>query len=311
MLFVTGDTSVYSTHTISCAQRRNETCSGHSKTCIACPAQPRAWIDNVGPNYVVHFLSSCCTELHSPLETAAFDIGDASLPVPFDNITFMGGFSPHPTVFQITSTFCPFLDIGPVNSKMVKTISISNLHLECPAQSQYGITVRETRALEMHITNTHVRNASCAVVVIGGGGYNTSEPFSGTDISNSEFSDVTIQSSAPNPAAIAFANTFGDDVSVGDMDTQLVVVQPLSTTSFKVSSPAPRIVDVSKYTNVFGAPYEIQYYHRGAYEEDYFSASLRTLLVYQSYAFCGLLLLLLLTNQDIVYYILVRSKARK
>ena len=142
-----------------------------------------------------------------------------------------------------------------------------------------------------------------------------SAPYSSMITSGTHFDNiVALPGRYPNPAAVALANTEGSSVLITNFsDDQLLVVQPYigddgHANAFNLSKCAPRVFNISEFTAIFGELYEIEFYNRNAYEENEYSAALRTILVYQGYAFVGLLIIMMVVHQDIVYYVIVRAK---
>ena len=309
---------MYTTKPLSCSKRMNATCSGRTKQCVSCPAKPKDWVNNVGPGYTVYFLNSCCPSLYSPVREAVFDLGGDAMPVPFDNITFVGGFTDTKTTFNITTDTCPFMMIE--GNRLVESVTLKNMNVICKSSGKSVVHVENVAVLEMSASNISSTQADSVITVVGGGDFNTATPFSSIDISGSVFDNIEVRASSKvNPANLALANTQGTNIILKNMrETDLVVVQPFQTSATSSPEPfvipdlskSPRIFNITQYTNVFGTPYEISYYHTGAGEPDMYEAALRDILTYQLYAFVGMLVLLILTNQDIVYYITVRSKLK-
>lgn len=297
---------------LDCVARNNQTCFQYNKMCVACPAQPTDWLENVGPDYVVVFASTCCPAAHTDVNVVWNNTSPMILP--YDNITirgFVGEFMrPY---FVLETQHCPLLEIQAAYT--VTSAVVLNLNLVCPKNSVAGVLVSGPAEINLTAVNITVDGARSAIMVVGGN-HNTTPPFSGTVTTGTRFSGIIAKSSGyPNPAAVALANTEGSGVQLSDFDeTQLIVVQPYlgdsaSANGFDILDDSmPRVFNITEFTLVFGQMYEIAYYNRNAYEENELTVALKSVLFYQVWAFLGLLTMIMVVHQDIVYYLGVGAR---
>jgi len=291
-------------------------CSPYTKQCVMCPEYPIKWLEHVGPNYVVYILPTCNIKTVDDLYsdgTVVFSGINASIKIPYNNITII-------TVGNsiLQTPVCPLFEvIGPTS---VEWTSIQNLTMECPHKSHSGIRISKVPKLIITLQNIDVSNVLSAVLIIGGNtGTGERVTYSTIDLSQSKFQNINARASSyPSPAAVSMANFEGVEIQLVDFsEDQMVVCQALLNDTnlapmFSIEgSQAPRVFNISQYTEIFGSTYEIMYYNMGAYEKDGMSTTLGILLLYQLYFLFFMLSLLFVLHQDILYYLYQRRKIDK
>jgi len=291
-------------------------CSPYMKQCVMCPEFPVKWIENVGPNYIVYILQTCnittANDLYSSNIISYPQINN-SIKVPYNNITIIsvgGGI--------VQTPVCPLFVVTEPTS--INLVSIINLTLQCPQKSHSGIRITKVPKIYIRMQNINVDNVLSSVLVVGGNtGTGVLTPYSTIDITGSKFQNINAYASSySSPAAISIANFEGYDILLSDFaEDQLIVCQALLNDtglapSFTIEGTfAPRIFNISRYTEIFGSMYEVMYYNMGSYEKDNMSITLGIILLYQFYFLMFMLSLLFILHQDILYYVYKKKKLNK
>lgn len=301
---------------LNCSVRGNQTCYKFSKICVACPERPTDWIQNVGPNYTVVFASSCCLAAHTDT-TVPIRIKEP-LTLPYSNITLQGFMGSRHDNFILNSSVCPMINVTTPYS--VPAAIIQNLNIYCPQNTSNAAAILISRAQSFKLTAINVSSqySRSAIMMIGGNHDPDLTPYSSMITTGTSFNNIrALPGSYPNPAAVALANTEGNRINIsGFQPNQLIVVQPyLGELGYAnslniVDGNTPRIFNISAFTEVFGQLYELDFFNRNAGEKNEYSESLKQLFIYQGYIFVGLLVMLLVVHQDIVYYVIVKSREK-
>lgn len=297
----------------------NTVCFPLTKVCIACPALPTQWQDQILPGYTLYFTHDCCSNnfatewlrTSDPLQTNISIIFNTSFVIQSPQITI----SSAPGV-QIYTSQCPLILLNQLNMVF---LGINGLTVHCTNSSSNAaaVLVEYVETIALTVTNLVVTNAQAGITVLGGL-QNNPELISGfevTDLTNSYFSNITVLSDTnPIVAALALADFIGTNIALGTFANHtLVVVQPAldnndDAAAFNALPDNIEVFDISAFTQVFGSQYEVSFYHAGAFESNEETLALRTFFIYQVYLALGLLGLLLILHQDIFYYIQQKRK---
>lgn len=301
---------------LNCSDRKTQTCFPFSKQCISCPERPTDWQKNVGPGYTVIVASTCCLAAHTD-HTVHFRITEP-MTLPFPNITIQGFLGLKHDYLFFNSSVCPMFNSTSTLSDM--SGDFRNLNINCPSNQSNAAAIMVVKARQFKLTaaNVTVNYARSAIMMVGGNHENGITPYSSVITTGTSFHNIkALPGSYPNAAAIALANTEGDHINIsGFSSNQLIVVQPyLGDLGYAnklnvIDTSTPRIFNISAFTAVFGELYEIDFFNRNAGEINEYSEALKQMLLYQGYLFAGLLTMLIVVHQDIVYYVVVKSKER-
>lgn len=288
-------------------------CYPLTRICLACPAFPTKWQQQIETGYTLYFTQECCSDnFHtewlrtSDPTNATFILSfNETLLISTQNITIASA----PGV-SIASSACPLLQ--PVPS--VTALTVQSLSINCTNTSSNaaGILVEYTPQLQLIVNDITVYNARSVVTVLGGSQDRKDiiPAFAVTDLANSYFAGLEIITNQfPVASVVALADYIGDNISLGAFSSNaLVVVQPAlddnDNAAASVSVPSNiEVFNISAFTQIFGTDYEISFYHNGAFESNAETTALREILVYQAYLAGGLISLLIILHQDLFYYL--------
>ena len=261
-------------------------CFHEDAICVACNDHPTEWAAEILPGYTLRITGNCSGQGNDPFT------GTISLPV--DDIRI--------AVAKWKPPSCPALVL---NQTYMSTYTLKNMDIHCPDYSSAAITVAKTESIKI-IADTITTTADTAFVIVGGN-IGTPSYFS-TDISDSSWIDVR----SKNDVILAAVNVLGSaTVKNPNVGTGIVAVQQATASGYTfwdLDQQTVKFFNVSKYTAVFGAAYEVSFFHPGAFEENTETAALKSFLTYQSILIAFLIVLLLVLHQDIFYYVSQNEK---
>lgn len=289
-------------------------CYARTQTCLICPRHLKTWESQVQSGYTIFFTSDCCS---SSISTEWLSDKQTNITIDFTYTVFIDDltFTTTPGV-TIYARQCPLF----TTTSHVQRISFLDLKIVClnASNSTAGIIIKQVPFLSIRMTNVSIEEADAGLVLLGGSRGNDSitPAFTNTDISNSYFSNVYVQSTyvAITPA-IALASYTGRDIHLGVFDAlTLITIQPTENDDNRVPMFTPEtrqnvyIFNITTFTQIFGDNYEINFQHTNAFEINAETASMSTLLKYDIAFFIFLFILVFVLNQDLFYY---RSKLKK
>lgn len=267
-------------------------CYPTSKICVLCPNHETTYQRFAGKNFEIIVSHDCCTRPGTSGEIT----WNSTHNVEISGLRFTT--LPNDTTKIISQ--CPILSVKSDASQ----ISVENLEINCSTQNA-SITITKIGKMEVRVTDLKTSGAVAAVVIAG---VPTENQQSGAiDLSDSYFSNITTTGRYPN-AAVALANHVGNPIGFGTF-SQTIVLQPMLSDNDKApvynpSPPIEHVIDISAYTDVYGADYAVEFEYRGAFEPSYENKGLRDLLGAQVATFLTLLFFIVMFNQDIIYGVL-------
>lgn len=252
-------------------------CFSSSKSCAFCSTVVSSVIrKRVASGYTVTLRPSCSTA-HRCQGSDVLEISSGFSFQGYSDLTIEGGGGGGGATVNASSTTgeplvatvrgpCPLLTLD-----AIETVTLRNLVLECKQNTQSSlalghaaIVIKNTPKLKLVVQGVY-SNGYVKTGILLLGGDRTAVPRIETTqvISGSTLRNVVINESVyRSHCAAAMANFLGG-LSVLECDHQMFVVQPSSGTPQAFIEPintTVRVVNVSRYTSIFGQEYEQDFY---------------------------------------------------